>query len=133
MLIKKTLNIIISLLLLVSTSGIIINKHYSGDELFSTALFVEAESCCETSCCHHQDKNSCSEESDFYKLSTDFTVPESSDHGRFELETALPFFVPAFAGSPLAFHDAFSHFRLPPLRPPPLQQNLSVRFSSLLL
>ena len=36
--------------------GIIINKHYSGSELFSMALFGEAESCCDgpCNCCHNE-------------------------------------------------------------------------------
>lgn len=66
MLIKKFIHIILSLLLMVSTMGITINKHYSNNELFSTTIFVEAEGCCEIplGCCH--------EESTFVQVKEDY-------------------------------------------------------------
>lgn len=48
--IKKLSHLFMVLLLLISTAGVSINKHYSGGELFSTSIFVEAKSCCETPC-----------------------------------------------------------------------------------
>jgi len=73
---RQLLNIVVTLVLLVSTSGVIINKHYSGGELFSAAFFVDAKSCCETSCCHHEHQNNCHDESDFYKLLADYLSPD---------------------------------------------------------
>lgn len=64
--IKKFGHIIMILLLLISTAGVSINKHYSGGELFSTALFVEAESCCETPC------GCCDEKSEQIKVEADY-------------------------------------------------------------
>ncbi len=64
--IKKIGHIIMILLLLISTAGVSINKHYSGGELFSTAIFVEAESCCETPC------GCCDEKSEQIKVDTDY-------------------------------------------------------------
>ena len=66
MLIKKFGHIIMILLLLISTAGVSINKHYSGGELFSTAIFVEAESCCETPC------GCCDEKSEQIKVEADY-------------------------------------------------------------
>ena len=54
---KGILHIIISLLLLVTTTGVSISKHYCGDNLINVALFVEAESCCDDSdCCHNENE-----------------------------------------------------------------------------
>jgi len=53
-------------LLLISTAGVSINKHYSGGELFSKAFFVEAESCCETPC------GCCNETSELVQVKADF-------------------------------------------------------------
>lgn len=66
--ITKFGHIIMILLLLISTAGVSINKHYSGGELFSTALFVEAESCCETPC------GCCDEKSERIKVEADYLV-----------------------------------------------------------
>lgn len=62
----KTLShIIISLLLLVTTTGMTISKHFCDEFLISTSLFAEAESCCgEDSCCHN--------ETEFLQLKEDF-------------------------------------------------------------
>ncbi|WP_372753287.1 hypothetical protein [Labilibaculum sp.] len=64
--IKKFGHIIMVLLLLISTAGVSINKHYSGGELFSTAIFVDAESCCETPC------GCCKETSEFVQVKADY-------------------------------------------------------------
>ena len=54
---KGILHIIVSLLLLVTTTGVSISKHYCGDNLISIALFVEADSCCDDSdCCHNENE-----------------------------------------------------------------------------
>lgn len=74
----KIIHLFIACVLLVSTIGVVINKHYSGDELFSTALFVEAESCCESSCCHSKPMKGCHEEVEYHKLEVDFTIPDNS-------------------------------------------------------
>ena len=63
---KKIRNIIIILILLVSTTGVSLSKHYSGGKLYSIALFGDAESCCKVPC------DCCSDETDFMKLDIDF-------------------------------------------------------------
>lgn len=66
MLTKKLGHIILVFLLLISTAGVSINKHYSGGELFSTALFLEADSCCETPC------GCCDESTETIKVEADY-------------------------------------------------------------
>ena len=48
-------NIILSLLVLISSCGIIVNLHYCGSQLKNVALFVNAENC------HYQKSKSCCE------------------------------------------------------------------------
>ncbi len=63
---KRIIHFGLSLLLVVSTMGVTINRHYSGGELFSTSLFAEPESCCAAKC------DCCHEESQVIKVEDDF-------------------------------------------------------------
>jgi hypothetical protein len=67
---KKFSHITLSFLLLTATTGMAVSKHYCGDSLVSTVLFGEAESCCDSgSCCHN--------ESSFYQVDEDFSAPQT--------------------------------------------------------
>lgn len=44
---KKVINILVSIIFLISFIGVNIYKHYSQGKLYSIAIFQEAESCCE--------------------------------------------------------------------------------------
>lgn len=63
---RETTHIIFTALLLIFTIGITISKHYSKGELFSVALFGDAESCCENPC------DCCSDETETYQLDVDY-------------------------------------------------------------
>ena len=88
--ITRILNIILALLIFISSSGFILNKHYCQNELKNTALFVQPLSCHDiakmpASCPMHQrlkacgnhegeekdDKNCCSTESEYIALDQD--------------------------------------------------------------
>jgi len=43
---QKVINILVSIVFLISFIGVNIHKHYSHGKLYSTAIFQEAESCC---------------------------------------------------------------------------------------
>lgn len=64
---KKASHIILSMLLLISTVGLAISKHYCGGELISTSLFVEADACCDSDDC-------CKNETEVFQLDEDFSV-----------------------------------------------------------
>jgi len=53
---KKISHILLAMLLLVTTMGMTVSKHFCGDDLKSISLFTEAESCCDipTGCCHDE-------------------------------------------------------------------------------
>ncbi len=64
---KKSLHILISILLLFATAGISISAHYCGDNLKSVSFMSTPPSCCDdASCCHN--------ETHFYQLDDDYTI-----------------------------------------------------------
>jgi len=65
---KKFSHIILSTLLMVSTMGVAISKHYCSGTFVSTSVFHEAKSCCgDSDCCHNEDQ--------LFKLKDDFSAP----------------------------------------------------------
>ena len=123
----------VSLLLLVSTTGIIINKHYSGGKLFSSAMFVEPESCCESSCCHHDHQSNCHDETSFYKLVTDYVKSEINEPAR-ELTSRIDFYVDITQHMATSWsHTLNSNLKLPDAEAPPPTESLPLRYHSLLL
>lgn len=65
--IKKAGHIILSMMLLISTAGLAISKHYCGGELISTSLYAEADACCDSDDC-------CKNETEVFQLDEDFSV-----------------------------------------------------------
>lgn len=53
---KKISHILFAVLMLVSTMGLTISKHYCGGNLKSVSIVTEAQSCCDipTGCCHNE-------------------------------------------------------------------------------
>ena len=54
---KGVLNTIVLIILLITTTGFTISRHYCGDSLVSVAIDREAEPCCEDDtgdCCHNE-------------------------------------------------------------------------------
>lgn len=65
---RKFSHIILSSLLLVSTIGMVVSKHYCGDSFISSSVFHQAESCCgDSDCCHN--------ETSFYQVKDEFSAP----------------------------------------------------------
>ena len=65
---KKFIHIAVSMLLLVTTTGVNLNLHFSGEQLFSFSLVGEADSCCETDC------NCCDETTIKYQIKDEFNA-----------------------------------------------------------
>ena len=84
---KKVINILVSIIFLISFIGVNIHKHYSQGELYSIAIFQEAENCCvdmelcemadmEKGCDHQQtDDCSCEDKIETFQI-TDYFVKE---------------------------------------------------------
>ena len=64
---KKVLNIIIGLLLLISTSGVAVTRHYCGRTLMSVSIFSTPDKCCPGLC------DKCHNKTTFNKVSDKFT------------------------------------------------------------
>lgn len=63
---KKAIHIVLSLLLIISTTGITINIHYSGGKLFSIAFWTDADKCCEIPC------DCCADATSYLQLDADY-------------------------------------------------------------
>src|SRR5690606_38273001 len=58
----------LSSLLLFSTMGMVVSKHFCGDSFVSSSVFHQAESCCgDSDCCHN--------ETSFYQVKDNFSAP----------------------------------------------------------
>ncbi len=69
--IKSFSHIALSFLLLIATMGMAVSKHYCGDALIATSFFEEADTCCDSgNCCHNEE--------DFIQLDEDFSPPAFS-------------------------------------------------------
>ena len=85
---KAITHIVFSILFLISFIGVNINKHYSHGKLYSTTLFLEAETCCADmehcemdnmkSCEHKDDNCSCENKTETIKISDNFVSEKFS-------------------------------------------------------
>ncbi|AHW61149.1 hypothetical protein SAMN05444285_11126 [Draconibacterium orientale] len=66
--IKKLNHIILASLLLISTMGLAVSKHYCHSSLVDVSIFAEADSCCGDGGC-------CTNENHFYQVKEDFSAP----------------------------------------------------------
>jgi hypothetical protein len=73
---KKLYYIFFAISFTVLTVGASVSRHYSGGELFSIALYGEADSCCEVP------DDCCDDETDLIQFSADYVITSSSsiDH-----------------------------------------------------
>jgi len=89
---KRFSHISLSLLLLISTVGFAVSKHYCGDALVDVAYNQNADSCCDDgACCHN--------ETLVYQLDEDFSAPAIST-------------VPALAELEILGYDLFASIGL---------------------
>ncbi|QIA08365.1 HYC_CC_PP family protein [Draconibacterium halophilum] len=66
--IKKLSHIILATLLLATTMGMAVSKHFCQSSLVDVSFFAKAESCCDDGGC-------CSNENHFYQVKEDFSAP----------------------------------------------------------
>jgi hypothetical protein len=69
---KRISHIILSFVLLVSTMGMAVSKHYCGEDLISVSVFnSENDACCDMDDC-------CQNENQIYQVKEDFSIPPVS-------------------------------------------------------
>jgi len=66
--IKKLSHIVLASLLLISTIGMAVSKHYCHNSLVDVSIFKKADSCCDDGGC-------CTNENHFYQVKEDFSAP----------------------------------------------------------
>lgn len=129
---QTILNILLTIMVLASSNGIAINKHYCGGQVKDIALFKQAKSCTES--CHksaNEEKGSCCNHEHTYIEGVDLKVLSA---GAAHL---LP--IASFADILLGFvqlQDVFIAEKIQleiHTRPPPLVRYLPVLFQSFLL
>jgi hypothetical protein len=117
---NSILSIGLSFLLIVSTSGIIINRHYCGDNLMEVSTSQPAKSCCtENSCCRS--------ETTFLQVDEDF-IPAGHEK---QAESKKLFYFHQFTGIITNLRTQEKpkqpqEFFLPGAFSPPLQARLQV-------
>jgi hypothetical protein len=107
--IRKLSHIILSALLLATTTGLLVSKHFCNEMLISTAVYAEAETCCETADC-------CNTETEIFQLDEEYSAPVVS--GLPDLvELELPF---STAGDyNLMLSERINFLTIPQKEPPP--------------
>ncbi len=72
--VKKISHIILFVLMMVSTLGFTITKHYCGEDLVDLSISGSVDSCCDMqgACCH--------DEAQTFQLDQDYTVPMMVNH-----------------------------------------------------
>ena len=122
---KRISHIILSVLLLTTTMGMAVSKHYCGNTFVTVKIFGEAKSCCgDSDCCHN--------ENHFFKVNDDFSAAQIQD-------------LPQLAETDILGHELFSFEKaaegennLTPIifvdspPPPKIQKVLSLKQSYLL-
>ncbi len=122
---KKASHIILSLLLLITTIGFAIYKHYCGGNLVSTSIFTEAKSCCDLDDC-------CKNESEVFQLNEDFS-PTSITELPITVELDLFSFALLILDEEIVSTEQVQEFIVSNLPPPPkIQTALSQRQTYLL-
>lgn len=71
---QKTGNILLALLVLCTTTGMVINQHYSNGELYSTSIYSNPDSCCDNDT---EEVNTCHEESVVFKVKDYFRASQA--------------------------------------------------------
>ncbi|WP_319480605.1 hypothetical protein [uncultured Draconibacterium sp.] len=66
--IRKLNHIILASLLLISTMGLAVSKHYCHSLLVDVSFFAQADSCCDDGGC-------CTNDNHFYQVKEDFSAP----------------------------------------------------------
>lgn len=74
---RLLLHIIISLLLLISTSGMVVSKHYCGGAFYDVSVYFSPDDCCGDTC------DGCRNENEVLQVDDDFYIVQAIEHSIF--------------------------------------------------
>src|SRR6056297_1320461 len=116
---KRFSHISLSLLLLISTVGFAVSKHYCGDALVDVTYNENADDCCDDgACCHN--------ETLLYQLDEDYSAPQITNAPELHEIGVWGFAVFDASQDPAAKHSTtFHNNNSPP--PPTVNELLSLR------
>jgi len=119
---RKIVNIILVLLLLTTTIGFSVSKHYCGSHLVEVSINSEAEPCCEdmnnSNCCHN--------ETEYFQLKEDLFTPVSIENTRIAgFDILFPLMFVYFFNAPNNVETKILNFAESP-PPPTIQAKLSL-------
>ena len=116
---KKTVNIFMSFVFLLTTMGFTVSKHYCGNELVDFSINVEVESCCDMEgCCHNENEH--------FQLEEEYVNSTFTDNFQdFEIDLLFPIYFLSIAIEPNeSVNSTIELADLPP--PPKIQTFLSL-------
>ena len=119
---RKTAHIISALLLLTTTIGFSVSKHYCGSYLVEVSINSEAEPCCDDmetpGCCH--------DETEFFQLKDDLVTPVSLENTRITgFDILFPLVFVYLFNTPGNIETKILNFAESP-HPPTIQAKLSL-------
>jgi hypothetical protein len=81
---KRAAHIVVSILLILSTAGFTVTRHYCGTTVVKVTLNSHPESCCgHKPCCHN--------ETSFFQLKENFFAPDNTTHVKAPLADIIAF------------------------------------------
>lgn len=119
---RKTANIILVILLLTTTIGFSVSKHYCGSRLVEISINSEAEPCCDDM----ENPNCCHNETEYFQLKEDLVTPVSFENTRIAgFDILFPLvFVYSFNAPRNIETGVINYAESPP--PPTIQAKLSL-------
>ena len=119
---RKITHILFAILLLITTMGFSVSKHYCGSRLVSISINSTAESCCAdkktSNCCHN--------ETEFFQFDKDFTSPVIVENNQIqELDILFPSMFVYLLDRSMIFESEILNFAESP-PPPNLHTKLSL-------
>ena len=113
---RKSIHIVISLLLLTSTMGFTLSAHYCGDNLKSVSVLADPGSCCDIpdGCCH--------DETETFRIDEDFASAGIHFDPKISLLHVLDYYIPVTENLSVKYLQ-LTFIEEPP--PPTTQQVLS--------
>ena len=109
--IRKISHIFIVAILLISTTGVTLSMHYSGNKLYSVSIFGEANSCCEVPC------DCCNDVSDQYKLDTDYLLSDNETLQIKITDFAIDLYFSKTVDQLLSLYKQYSQYNYPIILP----------------
>lgn len=113
-------SILLSLIIIISTSGIFVSEHYCSNQLISVSFFSNSKKCCDDSCPF------CKNVNHSYKVKT--KVVQTESHNLSFTDSFTSFLLPLYSNIFITNFDY--NTSIVRIFPPPNKNNLNIYFSN---